>query len=150
MSAPWWTRDIDPRTPKGGAIGIDGQWRRGGEFEPTLVPRPLMPQVDEADYPALFQWAAWQGVAVREETIPAAHLKHHQAVNMRRVRTMPPDLLAKPLLVDRDGYVLDGNHRAAAHLLAGTPAPCCVFDAAFEEAIAVLETFAGTTTGQAL
>lgn len=151
MNRPDWVdASLTRRAPHGGAVGIDGKARHGGAFEPFYIPRPLMPQIEEADLTAFVQWAAWEGVAVLEVEREADALRFHQRVNMARVRTMPPDLMAKPLLISRDGYVLDGNHRAAAHKLAGSPAPCLEVQADFQDAMRLLFSFAGTTDGQAL
>lgn len=47
------------RAPSGGHTGLDGKFRRGGEFEPFYVPRQDMPQVDEVDYVPLLADFAW-------------------------------------------------------------------------------------------
>lgn len=140
---PWFDRPLDRRAPAGGERGVDGRLRRGGEFEPFYVPRPVMPQVDEAAYPDLFRFATAQGVVVRFVRRDAKALQLHQRIDWAHVHALDPATLAKPILVSADGFVLDGNHRAAAHRLAGAPIECIELQLEFEAAVAFLFRFPG-------
>jgi hypothetical protein len=108
------------------------------------VPRPFMPQVDEADETALVEWLAFRGIKVSETTIEAEQLEFHQHVDFNRVETMPADVYAKPIWVAQDGSVLDGNHRATAHKLKGDPVKALRVELPFEQAVAAIFSFAGT------
>jgi hypothetical protein len=110
------------------------------------VPRSVMPQIDEADLPALCEWASSRGVGVATVTLTADQLHFHQRVNLHRVATMPQAIYDKPLLISRDGYVLDGNHRAVAHKQRGEPARCIQLDASFLCAMRLLFSFPRTYT----
>jgi hypothetical protein len=144
MIDPWFTRPLDRRTPAGGEIGCDGHYRRGGEFEPFYIPRPVMPQVDEADQSALFDFIKNGGVDVVELVVPVEQLFFHQRVDMKLVADLPPEAYNKPVLTSRDGFVLDGNHRAVAHKLRGDPVPCNQIEADFEDAMRLLFAFPKT------
>lgn len=110
------------------------------------VPRSVMPQIDEADLPALCEWVESCGVRVTEVTRSPDQLRFHQRVNLHRVATMPQVVYDKPLLVSRDGYVLDGNHRAVAHKQRNEPARCIELDATFLGAMRLLFSFPRTYT----
>jgi len=140
----WFNHPIHGRSPKGGEVGVDGQYRKGGEFEPFYVPRQVMPQIDEADLLAFVEFATFNGVEVEDREVDITELKFHQRVDMVKVHNLTEDELAKPLLVSEDLFVLDGNHRAVGHKLNGTPARCLVIKAVFEQAIGLLFSFPGT------
>jgi hypothetical protein len=142
----WYDQPLHHHAQRGGEVGVDGKLRRGGEFEPFYVPRSVMPQVDEADMPALLRWVSVHGCSVTEVVRSADQLRFHQRVEMSRVVSMPSEVYEKPLLISRDGYVLDGNHRATAHKLKGEPADCMMIDADFQRAMQLLFSFAKTYT----
>ena len=110
------------------------------------VPRSVMPQIDEADLPALISFVTEHGVRVTEVTRSPDQLHFHQRVNLHRVATMPQAVYDKPLLISRDGYVLDGNHRAVAHKQRGEPASAIQLDATFLGAMRLLFSFPKTYT----
>lgn len=141
----WFDRPLDRRAPAGGLIGVDGEFRRGGEFEPFYVPRPAMPQIDEADYPALFDFADAQGVHWGRVILPPQIIHPHQRVNVDKARHMDDATLAKPILVSVEPNVLDGNHRWYAHKERNTPVPCVQFALPFEDAVKFLFSFPGGT-----
>jgi hypothetical protein len=140
----WFEHPLHSRAPCGGEEGVDGRFYRGGEFEAFYIPRPVMPQVDEADQADLIAFIRERGIEVTEETVPPEDLHFHQRVDMKKVHAMAQDVLDKPLLVSLDMYVLDGNHRAAGHKQVGTPANCIVIGAKFEDAMAVIYAFPKT------
>lgn len=147
MTQPaWYTRPLDPRAPAGGEVGVDGRERRGGEFEPFYVPRPVMPQLEASDYPELLAFASERGVTVTFETAHPDTLKPHQRISTLR-DAFDPAQLSKPVLASADSYILDGNHRLAAHKALGTPVPCYRVWLEFEPAIAFLFAFPKTTSG---
>jgi hypothetical protein len=143
----WFDRPIDHRAPVGGMRGVNGRFYRGGEFEPFYVPRPVMPQIEEADYAELFRFATAQGIFLTLCTRHPDTLKFHQRVKFAHGFTPDASVEDKPILVSADGYVLDGNHRLAMHKREGKPVNCIQLNLEFEEAIAFLFSFpkVGTT-----
>lgn len=75
------------------------------------VPREQMPQVDEADYPRFVADATYAGPGVEFDTVSPRTLKAHQRVDHVRARSMDERVRIKPLIVSKDGYIVDGNHR---------------------------------------
>lgn len=146
-----WVNDaaLAGRAPKGGCIGVDGKFRKGGEFEAFYVPRPVMPQIDPDKLTSLIEFCSERGIAVIEVTHDPADLHFHQRVNMARVESMPDDAYNSRILISSDGYVIDGNHRATAHKLRNEPAPCLQIEADFEVAMTLIFEFPDTYDGDA-
>jgi hypothetical protein len=93
------------------------------------VDRDKMPQVPEDQYPEFLKWLQDHGVVVRTVKLHPSRLKPMQtAFDADKVRAMQknPKALAKPLLVAKDGTVVDGHHRAIAHHANKTDAPAHV------------------------
>ena len=111
---------------------------------PFYVPREAMPQVDEADYPELLQFARGEGVAVDEVVTDPHELCAHQRVAMSLVREMPPGVMDKRVLTSVDRFLLDGNHRWRGHVIAGVPVKQYRFALTFEPAVAFLFRFPKT------
>lgn len=75
------------------------------------IPRSRMPQVDPKDYPELVYQLYDLCIGVSFEVVPAKMLHAHQEVNHARAQSIPVEVARIPVLVSREGYVLDGNHR---------------------------------------
>jgi len=108
------------------------------------VERPVMPQIDEHDYPALLRWLDTHGVTVSDDMIEPSRLCFRQRVDQEMVAsilTRRRDLLNKRIILSNERCVLDGNHRAAAHLAEGTPSPAYVLGVSFEEGFDLLCAF---------
>lgn len=140
----WYDHPLDTRAPTGGEIGLNGKHYKGGEFLPFYVPRPVMPQLDEADYPEFFDFVTAQGWSYRLTTLDPKELHFHQRVAWDKVIHMSPEQLAKPILVSQDGFILDGNHRGEAHIRNHTAAPAVVINLDFEAAIKLMFSFPKT------
>lgn len=142
----WYGRPMLARAPAGGYDEF-GKHFAAGEFLPFYVPRPLMPQIDEADLPDFLIFANAQGVQWSQGRIPPNRLHAHQRVEVDRVRHMDPALLEKPVLISADGYVLDGNHRwHAAWKLKLPDIPAVSLTTTFELGIALMFSFPKTYT----
>ncbi len=139
----WWDH-LHARAPKGGEIGIDGSFRRGGEIEPFYIPRPVMPQVDEADQPALIDFIKGQGVKVVHKVVGPDEIKPHQRIEMVHVKEMPKGVLSKPILGSIEPFILDGNHRWMDHKLVGSKMKLIQIMLSFDEAIGLLFKFPKT------
>jgi hypothetical protein len=112
---------------------------------PRWIPRKAMPQIDESDFTALFEWLAFWGITVETVTVPAKELRFRQRISWRLIRrVMPLELYAKPILISSDSWILDGNHRAAAHKLNGDSIKAIRLSCSFWRAIPILFSFAGT------
>jgi hypothetical protein len=98
------------RVPAGGEsfFGID---YRGGELLPFYVPRAVMPQVDRKDLPQLIVKAWEKKLNPTLEVVDPKELHAHQHIDFNLAKNMPIEVKLKPVLVSRDSYILDGNHR---------------------------------------
>ena len=79
------------------------------------TPRAQMPQVDEKDLTHLISEAFTNNHAPSLEVVDPMTLHAHQRINAARAKTMPVELRRKPVLVSKDDFILDGNHRWWAH-----------------------------------
>lgn len=126
-----------PRAPGGTPNG--GQWVATG----GVIPRSAMPQIRNDDLPAFYNFARNQGVDVTTEEVKASSLKFRQVVDPAHAKAMPAAILARPILVSQDNYVLDGNHRAAANAALGNKVTINRVGRPFKEAISVMFAFPG-------
>lgn len=122
---PAWCKlaTIPARATRAGVDPVNGQRYAAGEFEPVYIPRQRMPQIEPQQYPALLRLCRARHVSVTRATVNPASLKVHQRAPLSEVQSLTPAQLRVPVLVSADGYVLDGNHRRAGHLRAGTRCP---------------------------
>lgn len=89
------------------------------------IPRGEMPQLSDEAIPRFLESLAAQGVKVEEGTAHVGELKATQAqldtANMKQmiegVAAGTYDPSKSPIIVSKDGYVLDGHHRWGALLL---------------------------------
>lgn len=143
----WYDAPLPQRAPAGGLIDpLDGRFYTGGEFTPFYVPRPLMPQVDEADYLELLSHAAFAGVDVVSGLVEPDLLIAHQRIDRIHAEMMPEEVRRKPILTSRGGFILDGNHRWMLHKLEGSPIHTLRFALDFEDAVKLLFDFPKTYT----
>lgn len=142
----WFENALGRRAPAGGATGLDGKFRRGGEFEPFYVPRQNMPQVDEGDLLPLLCHLAKSHVQVITELVAPNELLFHQHVFEDRIPAPDSPDMHKPLLVSLEGYVLDGNHRAAAHKRYGTRPVIFRLTTDFKDSLRAIFSFPKTYT----
>jgi hypothetical protein len=92
-----------------------------GMWEETIYPanslglsREEMPQIRLFDLPEFLDFLRNNHVSARDEIVPAAELKPTQKeINGDKARAFKPGFggSSKPLLVSRDGYIMDGHHR---------------------------------------
>lgn len=142
----WYLHPMDSRAARSGEFGLNGRPYAGGEFMPHYVPRPIMPQVDEADMPALIEFLKAKGIVIREDEFDPHACKTEQRVDLAKVKGLTADnpIMLKPILVSMEPTVLDGNHRLAAHKIFGTKVKAIVLELAFEAAIAAIFEFPKT------
>lgn len=99
------------------------------------IPRKEMPQVDEANLPELVALAWQYGHQPAFDVVDAHTLHAHQRVNHARALAMPEVVKRKPILVSKDNFVLDGNHRAFVHREERSPANIIKLGLDFNEAL---------------
>jgi hypothetical protein len=136
--------------PHGGTIGENGLLYRGGEFVPFYKPRPLMPQVDDKAYPAMRLWLTDNAIPFFTETVDAWKLSPRQRIDAVKASRIPDSVLAIPLLVSREGFILDGNHRWLAHVMQGKACQVIRIGLTFDDAIAALFRFLSETPNATL
>lgn len=142
---PWYERPIHRRAMRGGEVGIDGKFYRGGEMMPFYIPRPLMPQIDEADYEEFLDFCAREGVRVIRRAINPMILHPHQRLDpLHLERIKAAGVEDKLAFVSLDLYVLDGNHRWLLHLREHIPLPSYQIELPFEKAIELMFRFPKT------
>ena len=126
---------FNPDEPRG-QPGNPGQWVKGaGTTEKRWanaghIPRAQMPQVPSANIPEFKSWLQSMGIGAKSETVDPHTLKKTQeALNPAAVAAVAAALktpdhnpkIDKPVLISRDGYILDGHHTWAGHMAAGMP-----------------------------
>jgi hypothetical protein len=79
------------------------------------ISRKDMPQIKSTDVPEFIKYLATKDIKTDSTTVKAASLKPTQKeIQKERVAdlaTIAKDNLSKPLIISKDGYVLDGHHR---------------------------------------
>lgn len=141
----WYETPLARRAPAGGIVDpLNGLQYHGGEFLPFYVPRPVMPQIDEADYPAFIDFAQARGCHVEQELVEPAKLRAHQRIDPIHADAMPPEVRRKPIFASADSYVLDGNHRWLLHALERSPIHVLRLSLRFEPAVALMFEFPRT------
>lgn len=129
------SESVPKRTTVGGAVHV-------------IVPRDMMPQVDEAAYPEMVSFIEQRGVDVLWTDLDPADVRPHQHVIANNARHIEenPSLLSKPILVSEELLILDGHHRWEAHLLARSPMPALVVLAPWGRAVDLLLGFPDSYT----
>jgi|GEM_PF-2197732 len=80
------------------------------------IPRADMPQVKSTDVPEFLQWLGGRGVSTRRTQVQVDKIKPTQReIDIDKVAAMvaaaPEAALAKPVIISKDFYLLDGHHR---------------------------------------
>jgi N12 class adenine-specific DNA methylase len=127
-----------------------GDWQAFDQQETLGVPRAAMPQVETKDRPALMDWLKSQGVRSNTETVDPGTLKPTQAEfsptkTKAAGQQMAADRAAgrpvRPILVSKDGYVIDGHHQWLAAKAAGEQVPVIRVDAPAAQALQTIRRF---------
>lgn len=84
------------------------------------IPREQLPQIPNKYVVDFIRMLQNRGISCTASKIPANKLKPSQSnLNVDKIHTMmgePMDTLAKPIIISKGGYILDGHHRWAAIL----------------------------------
>lgn len=81
-----------------------------------LIPRSIMPQVDEIYIPDMLVWMGQRNIQFSAGVIDPANIKVRQEINVDKALGMPADALYRPVLISIDNLVIDGDHRWYRHL----------------------------------
>lgn len=129
--------DAVPARHAQAAVDEYGKHYKAGEFLPFYVPRQFMPQVDTSCYPQLVASALEHGPGCTFDVVPVSSLRAHQRINHLRAASLDERVLLKPLVVSRDGYIVDGNHRWWGHVYQHLPmVPVIRLNLDFDDAVA--------------
>lgn len=94
-----------------------------GSYE-FYIPRERMPQIDAANLDEFLGFCGSVNVIVERGLImDPFELRAHQEVDLTKCIEMGEEVLAKPVLLSSDLYVLDGNHRWMGHVIRKTQVP---------------------------
>jgi hypothetical protein len=117
----------------------------------TKIPRHLLPQIPSDEYDEFRQFLEDQGVAVKLLFVPVSKLKPIQSeFNRDKVEALKqkPEKLANPIIVNKDGFILDGHHRfvAVKELDGSHKIPCYVANCNLKQLIELGHLFDGSFT----
>lgn len=144
----WYDAPIPRRASSNHFVDpLNGKEYTTGEFLPFYVPRPIMPQIDESDYDDFLRFVASKGVAVAHKKVSTRDVRPHQRIDKIAIQRMPEAARQKPVFISIDGYILDGNHRWAFHIMMhDQELPAIELGLPFEEAIKLMFSFEKTYT----
>jgi len=87
------------------------------------IPRSQMPQIKSTDVPEFLIWLRASGVKTVRGSEAVGNLKATQreidAEKVQKMAEAPETILTKPVIVSKDGHILDGHHRWAGLLTKG-------------------------------
>jgi SPP1 gp7 family putative phage head morphogenesis protein len=117
-------------------------WKKLAERLTANVSRDHMPQVRKADWEEFLTYARERTTVTREDGVDPSSLKAIQhEFSQERVDQIPMEKLQYPILVSREGYVLDGNHRWIKAHQTGTAIPVLRLGLDKDDALAMMRTF---------
>jgi hypothetical protein len=93
-----------------------------------------MPQIDEKDLPRLVADSV-SSCGCEFAVVDPLTLHAHQRVQHDKAVHMPREVVAKPVVISEDGFILDGHHRWYAHKLSGDPLLAIRVQLEFEKAL---------------
>lgn len=108
------------------------------------IPRAIMPQIEETDYPDFISYVEELGVSCVHTSVPPEQLHPRQELDEFDASRMPPEVHAKPILISADFYILDGNHRWMLYLHLNMQVEVIQLLRPFEEAIELMLNFPRT------
>jgi hypothetical protein len=108
------------------------------------IVRTDMPQIRSVRMDDFKAWLVAQGIKTSYEKVPAKSLYATQK-DFKTERLMPlldkPVIEGPPVLVSRDGFVLDGHHRVLAKRIRGEDIHVMQIDAPIEDLLKVIKTY---------
>lgn len=109
-----------------------------------LIDRSKMPQVDLAALPDLMVFLGVKGFTFDAGAIHPTLLRLHQEVDVAKAMAIPEAILKLPILLAKDRFVLDGDHRAYRHFINNTMVPFIQINADFAKSVKALLEFPKT------
>lgn len=116
-----------------------------------MIPRHLLPQIPSDQYEEFKEFVVGNGVPMKLMFVPVSKLKPIQSeVKREKVDNFKanPDKLANPIIINKDGLILDGHHRflAAKELDPNAKLPCFVAFCDLKRLIELGHEFEGSFT----
>jgi hypothetical protein len=112
-----------------------------------VVPRPRFAMevdvtvIDDCDMPDLLDWIAVQGIRITTETIDPNSIRPHWLSRLKAVPDSEIDLRTDPVLVSRDGFLLDGLERWELYNLFGAPLDVIRLGVDYRDAFRIIQDF---------
>lgn len=106
-----------------------------------IVPRSLMPQIDEKDIGRLLVFFGNAGIEMSAGEILPVLLTGHQNADELKADKMPIEVLGKPVIVAGNWEIIDGHHRVMAHRQRETLTPYIKFKCSISHALNLLAVF---------
>lgn len=107
--------------------------------------RKEMPQVEGKNIPKFLDFLKSEGVKYTEKSIDSKKLRPTQSqFNQDKIQSMIDSIDTKkqhPIMVSKDGYVIDGHHRWLAHYNLGRKMPVVEINLGIEEALDKMHDF---------
>jgi len=107
--------------------------------------RKEMPQVEGKNIPKFLDFLKAEGVKYTEKLIDSKKLRPTQSqFNQDKIQSMIDSIDTKkqhPIMVSKDGYVIDGHHRWLAHYNLGRKMPVVEINLGIEEALDKMRDF---------
>jgi len=111
----------------------------------AIVARSKMPQIADCDIPSLLAYLGEMEISFSAGLIDPHVVKSHQAIDETKARNMPAKWLRTPILISKEPFVIDGNHRWWRHIIDGTETTFIRFEEDFQRLISLIEDFPLTT-----
>lgn len=107
--------------------------------------RKEMPQVEGKNIPKFLDFLKSEGVKYKEKSVDSKSLRPTQSqFNKDKIQSMIDTIDAKkqhPIMVSKDGYVIDGHHRWLAHYNLGRKMPVIEIDLNINDALDKMHDF---------
>jgi hypothetical protein len=97
--------------------------------------------IDDRDMPDLLDWIAVQGIRITTETIDPDSIRPHWLSRLKAARDSEIDLRTDPVLVSRDGFILDGYDRWEIHAMFGAPLDVIRLGVDYRDAFRIIRDF---------
>ena len=114
-----------------------------------MIPRENLPQISKDKIADFVKFAKKQNVPVKLEYVRTGSLKPIQkSYNKKKILDMMDKKIEIPLLISKEGFIVDGHHRAMAELLKNHngDTACLRFDCPVGDLIRLGHKFDGSTT----
>lgn len=108
------------------------------------IARIKMPQVDDKDIPTLISYLGSLRVGISAGLIDPSQVSAHQPIDPDKAKTIPAKWMRTPVLISKEPFVIDGNHRWYRHHIDGTLMPYIRFETSFSSCLRLIMSFPQT------